>query len=62
LARGGRHAALWSCPDATSPCDESSGGTATEITTPALVGTMTEKVLLDHGTFRLFCNVDGHEA
>jgi uncharacterized cupredoxin-like copper-binding protein len=53
---------LRSCPDSTSPCDQSSGGTANEITTPMFTGTVTEKVLLDHGTYRLFCNVDGHEA
>jgi hypothetical protein len=48
---------LRSCPGAGSACDPASGGTAVEITTPMQTGTVTEKILLKAGTYRLFCNV-----
>jgi uncharacterized cupredoxin-like copper-binding protein len=53
---------LRSCPDATSACDQTSGGTVDPITTAAFTGTVTQKVLLTHGTYRLYCSVDGHEG
>jgi hypothetical protein len=58
-----RHSfALRSCPGSSSQCDQTSGGTVDAITTAAFTGTVTEKVLLTHGTYRLYCNVDGHEG
>ena len=49
---------LRSCPNSTSPCDQDSGGTEQPITgepveTP---GTVTVKIHLVHGTYRLFCD------
>ncbi len=49
---------LRTCPDSMSPCDPNSGGTEQPITgEPAETpGTVTVKVHLVHGTYRLFCD------
>jgi hypothetical protein len=53
---------LRSCPDADTPCVDGAG-TETPITDdPGKPGLVTITVLLKHGTYRLFCDNDGHEA
>ena len=54
---------LRSCPGSDSPCDPNSGGAEQEITplndpnTPdGATGTVTLKIHLVHGTYRLFCD------
>ena len=48
---------LRSCPGASSPCDPSSGGLEQRITgVPDTPGTVTVKVQLKHGWYRLFCD------
>ncbi len=48
---------LRSCPGADSPCDPSSGGVEQEITSlSGAPGTVTVKLHLVHGTYRLFCD------
>jgi hypothetical protein len=57
--------ALRSCPGSTSPCNSTNpAATATEITTAAFAtpDPVTDKIQLDYGTYRLYCNVDGHEG
>jgi hypothetical protein len=61
---------LRSCPGSTSVCGDTPGSDELPITTdsagsPADPVTVTVKVHLDHGTYRLFCGNDGppnHEA
>jgi len=54
---------LRSCPGSDSPCDPSSGGVEQEITpmndpntANGATGTVTVKIHLEHGTYRLFCD------
>ncbi len=54
---------LRSCPGSDSPCDPNSGGVEQEITplndpnTPnGATGTVTVRIHLGHGTYRLFCD------
>ncbi len=48
---------LRSCPDSMSACDQNSGGTEQQITGVAeMPGTVTTKIHLEHGTYRLFCD------
>jgi hypothetical protein len=52
---------LRSCPGSTSPCDPSSGGDESPLTTVGEGSTAspvvkTLKINLQHGTYRLFCN------
>jgi MBG domain (YGX type)/Putative Ig domain len=55
--------ALRSCPGSTLTCDSTNPlGTTAEITTAAQVATVTETLTLTHGTYRLYCDVDSHEA
>jgi hypothetical protein len=50
--------ALRSCSGSTMTCDRLNPlGTETELTTPAEVDTTTVKLLLTHGTYRLYCDV-----
>ncbi len=51
--------ALRSCPGETSACDQNSDGTSMELTGVAETGTVTEKILLTQGTYRLYCDVGG---
>ena len=58
---------LRSCPGSTSDCDQSSGGELQTLTTIPDVKTVTMKVHLKAGTYRLFCAAGGpgptgHEA
>jgi hypothetical protein len=47
---------LRSCPNAGSPCDKASGGAVEGITTVGGVpGSVTVKIHLDHGWYRLYC-------
>jgi hypothetical protein len=55
---GGHDFALRSCPGSTIPCDQLNPlGTSDEITTRPEMDTVTVKVHLTHGTYRLFCDV-----
>ena len=52
---------LRSCPGSTSPCDQSSNGDESQLTTVSEGSTTapvvkTLKINLQHGTYRLFCN------
>ncbi len=54
---------LRSCPRSDSPCDQNSGGVEQEITplndpntANGATGTVTVKIHLKHGTYRLFCD------
>jgi hypothetical protein len=51
--------ALRSCPGSTSDCDQASGGDVEMLTTIADVKTVTMKVHLKAGTYRLFCAAGG---
>jgi hypothetical protein len=52
--------ALRSCPDSTSACN---AGPDQDLTTiPDAPGEVTTKILLKHGTYRLFCDATNHEA
>jgi hypothetical protein len=52
--------ALRSCPDSSSPCD---AGPDQDLTTiPDAPGSVMTKVLLKHGTYRLFRDATGHES
>jgi hypothetical protein len=54
----GHDFALRSCAGSTITCDSLNPlGSETELTTPAEVDTSTVKLLLTHGTYRLYCNV-----
>jgi uncharacterized cupredoxin-like copper-binding protein len=54
--------ALRSCPDATSSCETGDGSVQELTTIPDASGEVTTKILLQHGTYRLFCAAAGHES
>ena len=52
--------ALRSCPDSDAPCES---GDVQEITSiSGTPGEVTVKLLLGHGTYRLFCELGNHES
>lgn len=53
---------LRSCTSSTSPCGPGDGTTQQITTVADHSGVVTIKMELSHGTYRLFCDVPGHEA
>jgi hypothetical protein len=50
--------ALRSCPGSTLPCDSNNPvATTTELTTSAEIATVTDKIQLTFGTYRLYCDL-----